>query len=86
MQQMVVELVEAQFTVIVVKRQIELGSIDGNATKTQVVAIGEEQIHQFHIEVPAVRRHLAPLDFTPGLVPLPQSGNPCFDLVAQVPR
>lgn len=54
MQQLVIELVEAQLAVVVVQSKIELGSINGNTAETQIVAIGEEQIDQFDVKITAV--------------------------------
>lgn len=83
MQQLVIKLVEAQLAIVVVQSKIELGSINGNAAETQIVAIGEEQIDQFDVKVAAVGLHLAPLDLAPGLVTFPQRADARFDFVAQ---
>ena len=42
MQKLVIELVEPKLAIVVVKRQVALGAVDGNAAKTKVVAVADE--------------------------------------------
>lgn len=82
MKELVVELVESQLRIIVMQRKINLGPINRNTSKTKVLAVCEEKVDQFYVEVTAIRRNLAPLDLAPSPMSFSKVANARLKLIA----
>ncbi|MCM5639345.1 hypothetical protein, partial [Xanthomonas hortorum] len=58
-----------------------LGPINRNTSKTKVLAVCEEEVNQFYVEVAAIRRNLAPLDLAPGFMSFSKVANSRLKLI-----